>query len=267
MNHFTPSRARALEGRVALVTGAGSGIGRAAALAFADHGAALVLAGRHQDALDETAHAVAARGGAAIAVVTDVTREADVEALVARAVGQFGQLDCAFNNAGVSGASVPLHEADAAEFDRVVGTNLRGAWLCLKHVLAAMRAAGPDGRPRGGAVVNTSSFIVNVAAPNTDIYAASKAGLDAMTRVAALEAGPHGVRVNGVQPGAIDTPMFRTGGGGAVADRLTAHTPLGRLGPPEDVADAAVWLCTDEARFVTGQTLLVDGGFTLPGAR
>jgi NAD(P)-dependent dehydrogenase (short-subunit alcohol dehydrogenase family) len=257
----------ALAGRVALVTGAGSGIGRAAALAFAAHGAAVVLAGRRPDALDETAHAIAAAGGTAIAVATDVAREADVMALVARAVARFGRLDCAFNNAGVSGASVPLHQGEAAEFDRVIGTNLRGAWLCLKHVLAAMRAAGLDGRVRGGAIVNTSSFLAHGAAPRTAIYAASKAGLDAMTRVAALEAGPYGIRVNSVQPGAIETPMFRGAGGGAVAERLTAHTPLGRLGRPEDVADAAVWLCTDAARFITGQALLVDGGMTLPGVR
>lgn len=257
-----PPSAPRLADRVALVTGAGSGIGRAAALAFAREGARVVLAGRRAAELDATAHAVTAAGGAALAVPTDVSRDAEARALVDRAVAEYGRLDCAFNNAGVEGAWAGAHEADEAEFDRVIGTNLRGAWLCLKYELAALYAGG-----RGGAVVATSSFLALGAAPNTAIYAASKAGLDAMMRAAALEAGPRGVRLNTVRPGVIDTPMFRRGATDAAARPLVAHTPLGRLGSPEDVADAAVWLCTDAARFVTGQTLLVDGGFTIPGVR
>ena len=251
-----------LDGRVALVTGAGSGIGRAAALAFARAGARVVLAGRRAPELDEVAGLIAAAGGEALSLPTDVSREAEVRALVEGAVARFGRLDCAFNNAGTEGGGQPAHETDEAEFDRVIGINLKGVWLCMKHEIRAMIEAG-----NGGAIVNTSSFLAVGTAPGMAVYGASKGGLDAMIRGVAVEVGGQGIRVNNIQPGVIDTPMFRRGANDEVAGALSVRTPLQRLGQANDIGDVAVFLCSDGARFVTGQSLLVDGGFTIGGPR
>lgn len=247
-----------LEGRVALVTGGGSGIGRAAALAYARHGATVVVAGRRLAEIEETAAMIRAAGGTAAAHGTDVSLGTEVAALVAFARERFGRLDIAFNNAGSEGRFAPIADLDEADFDAVTATNLKGVWLCIKHQLAAMRAGG-----HGGAIVNTSSWLARKPVAGASAYAAAKGGLDAMVGALAQEAGPDGIRINNVYPGIIDTPMYRRLGDEAALARFAAATPLRRAGLPADVGDVAVWLSGDGARFVTGQSLMVDGGYTL----
>ena len=250
-----------LIGKVALVTGGGSGIGRAAALAFAREGAAVVLAGRREAELHAVAAEITAAHGRATAIPTDVSDETAIEALVKGTLDRFGQLDAAFNNAGITGAFAPISELPAAEFDRVMSVNARGVWLMIKHEVKAMLAQG-----RGGAIVNTSSIAATGGFVGLSIYAASKAALDAMVRVVALEVGSEGIRINNVSPGVIKTPMSMRYGEEALAP-YGAHAPLKRLGEPEDVGDVVAWLCSSEARFITGQSIPVDGGFNIPGAR
>lgn len=249
-------------GKVALVTGAGSGIGRAAAIGFARAGADVALAGRRRAELEAVAHEIEALGRRALVKPTDVSDAEAAETLVAATVDRLGRLDAAFNNAGIEGALAPVAELTPAQFDETVAVNLKGAWLSCKYELTAMRRLG-----QGGAIVNTSSWLAHGAFPETSIYSASKAGLDGMTRALALEAAEHGVRVNNVNPGIIDTPMLRRLTDEAATALFVGHTPQRRLGRPEDVADVVLWLCCDGARFVTGQNVLVDGGYAIPGHR
>lgn len=250
---------RRMVGKVALVTGAGSGIGRAAAIQFAREGAKVALAGRRETPLLEVAKAIERAGGVALTVPTDVADERGVNALVDQVEDRLGPLDMAFNNAGVLGAYRPIVELTADDFDLVVGTNLRGVWLLARAEIRAMMASG-----RRGSIVNTSSFVAEAATPGTSAYAASKAGLNALARALALEVGPHGIRVNNVAPGVIRTAMS-AGLKDELYQALAEHSALKRLGEPEDVAAVAVWLCSEEARFITGQTVLSDGGFAIPG--
>lgn len=251
-----------LQDRVALVTGGGTGIGRAAALAFARDGARVVVAGRREAELLGTVALIRQQGGDALAVPTDVSDSAQVQALVTTTLAHFGRLDAAFNNAGVEGFA-PIDEMSEADFDRLIATNLKGVWLSIKYELAAMSRAG-----QGGAIVNTSSWLAQGASMGSAAYSASKGGLDAMVRAMALEAGSHQVRINNVNPGIIDTPMAQRMGANDETLKPFVHlTPLGRVGQPDDVGDVVAWLCSDEARFVTGQSLLVDGGFTIAGWR
>lgn len=249
-----------LSGKVAIVTGAGSGIGRAAALAFARHGAAVVLAGRRRTELEAVRAEIESNAGRAIAVPTDVQRDADVVNLVETAVETFGRLDVAFNNAGISSYG-PIEALTEADFDSVVATNFKGVWLLVKHEIQAMRALG-----NGGAIVNTSSIAATGGTAGLSVYAASKGALDAMVRALAVEVGGDGIRINNVSPGLTVTPMTE-GMPQAMLDAVVAHTPLKRLGVPADVADVAVWLAGDGARFVTGQSILADGGFNIAGQR
>lgn len=249
-----------LSGKVALVTGAGTGIGRAAALAFSREQAAVVLAGRREAELQAVASEILAAGGEAVAVPTDVADEAAAKALIEETVVRFGRLDVAFNNAGTT-AYLPIEELTAADFDRVMATNVRGVWLLVKHEVERMRAQG-----HGGAIVNTSSIAATGGNVNLSAYAASKGALDAMIRAVALEVGPDAIRINNVSPGVTDTPMTSALPEEALAP-IAAHAALRRIGQPDDVGDVAVWLCTDEARFITGQSILVDGGYNIGGLR
>lgn len=252
--------ARRLQGRVALVTGGGSGIGQAAAMAYAREGATVAVVGRRRDALDATCALINAAGGDAMAVVADVAVGAQVREAVDRIGARYGRLDIAFNNAGAEGRFAPITELEEDDFDQVVGTNLKGIWLSMKYEIGAMLAFG-----NGGAIVNTSSWLARKAVPGSSAYAASKGGIEAMMWAVAQEVGPHAIRINTICPGVIDTPMYHRLGTDEQLAGFAAATPLRRPGLPADVGDVAVWLSGDEARFVTGQSFAVDGGFTLAG--
>lgn len=249
-----------LAGKVALVTGAGTGIGRAAALAFAAQGAAVVLAARRLPELEAVAAQIVAQGGRAIAIATDVTDEDSVATLVAATVQHFGRLDMAFNNAGTPSYGL-IEDLVASEFDRVMATNVKGVWMLIKHEVAAMRKLG-----NGGAIVNTSSIAATGGTAGLSIYAASKGALDAMIRPLALEVGRDGIRINNISPGLVLTPMSE-GLPQAALEAIAAHSALKRNGDPSDIAAAALWLASDGARFVTGQSIVADGGFNIAGQR
>ncbi len=235
-----------LDGKICLVTGAATGIGHATALAFVDAGARVVVA----DVVDATITGCTF-------VRTDVTRADEVRALIDTVVSLHGRLDCAFNNAGIEGVMARLADYPDDVFDRVVDVNLKGVWHCLRAELRQMRAQG------GGAIVNMASAAGLVGAGTFAAYVGSKHAVVGLTKTAAIDHGRDGIRVNAVCPGPIDTPMLsRIGAANRGAhDALIAQDPLGRVGTPEEVARAVVWLCSDAASFVTGHALAVDGGF------
>jgi NAD(P)-dependent dehydrogenase (short-subunit alcohol dehydrogenase family) len=246
-------------GKVAFVTGAANGIGRAAALAFARAGASVVLADVAEDRNQETARMVERLGGRACAVRCDVTRGEDVKAALDEAVEAFGRLDLAFNNAGSEQALVPTAELTEQDWDRIVGINLRGVFLCMKYELPLMLKQG------GGAIVNTSSGAGVKGFAGQAAYAAAKHGVIGLTRAAALDYARSNVRVNAVCPGIIETPMMDrfTGGTSDGRERVIAQEPIGRMGTPDEIAAAVVWLCSDAAAFVVGHAMVIDGGQTV----
>ena len=246
-----------VEERVALVTGAASGIGRASALAFAGVGARVVVADVDEDGGRETVRLIEEAGGAALWAQTDVSDAAAVDAAVAAALERWGRLDWAHNNAGVETPPVSLAEMSEADFDRLVAINLKGVWLSMRAELRPMIAQG------AGVIVNTSSVVGLVGSAGMPAYVATKHGITGLTKAGALDHAAQGVRVNAVCPGVIKTPMLDryTHGDPALEAELGARQPIGRIGTPEDVAQAVVWLCSPAAAFVTGHTLAVDGGY------
>jgi len=249
----TTTPPRPLDGKVALVAGASRGIGAVTARAFARAGADVVLAARNKDALESVAEGIRADGGKALAVPTDVGDPASVEQLVQQAERTFGHLDAAFNNATDGPMPAPLADLDPEGFDRAIRTNIRGTFLGMKYEIPAMLRAG------GGAIVNMASLAGLQGVANLAGYAAGKAGIIALTKVAALDYADQGIRVNVVAPGPILTHHLEAAG--AEAQRLAGlSTPMRRVGRPDEVAATVVWLCSDQASFVTGATLPIDGG-------
>jgi NAD(P)-dependent dehydrogenase (short-subunit alcohol dehydrogenase family) len=244
--------------KVALITGGTAGIGRATAIAFAVEGAKVVITGRREKEGQEVVDEIAKTGGEAIFIKTDVAKAADVQAMVEKTVQAFGRLDYAFNNAGVEQALKPITEQTEEEFDFVTDINIKGVWLSMKHEIPAILQSG------GGAIVNMSSIGGLVAAPGMDIYVASKHAVIGLTKGVALAYAKKNIRVNAVSPGTIATEMFsriETNNPEAGAAIKAAH-PVGRAGTPEEVASTVLWLCSDGASFITGQTLAIDGGYT-----
>ena len=242
--------------RVVLVTGAATGIGRAAALAFAQHGDAVVI-GDIDARAGETVTAIEQAGGRALFVQTDVTVDAQVEHLVAAAVETFGGLHAAFNNAGLLPPTAPLAEMSELDWDRVIDVDLKGVFLCLKHEIAHMLGAG------GGAIVNTASVAGVVADPGMAPYVAAKHGVVGLTKAAALDYARLGIRVNAVAPGLVETPMTeRWLGDPEIFAALMANSPIGRPAAPEEIAGVVLFLCSDAASFATGQVYVIDGGQT-----
>lgn len=247
-----------LANKVAVVTGASSGIGRAAAESFAREGAKVVVADVLTDAGEKTACAIKEAGGEATFVRTDVSQTDDVENLVHQAVEIYDRVDCAFNNAGIEGIQALTHECSEENWDRTIAINLKGVWLCMKYEIDQMLKQG------GGTIVNCASIAGLVGFPRIPAYCASKGGVIQLTRTAALEYAQSGIRVNAICPGVIDTPMIDrlTQGDSDAESQLVTAEPIGRMGSPEEVAEAAVWLCSDASSFVTGHPLAVDGGWT-----
>ena len=248
-----------VEGKVALVTGGASGIGRATALTFAREGAKLVIADTNEEGGHQTVHMITENGGEATFVQVDVSKAVEVEAMISTTVETYGRLDCAHNNAGIgSRPRAPLHECSEETWDRVLAINLKGVWLCMKYEIIQMLTQG------SGTIVNTASIMGLVGSwSGSGAYNASKHGVVGLTKTAALEYAKVGLRVNAVCPGYIRTPLL--------AETLTrqpemeaqivARHPVGRMGRPEEIAEAVVWLCSDAASFVTGHTMTVDGGY------
>ena len=244
-----------LKDKIALVTGGGSGIGRATCIALAQSGSHVVVAGRRPEAALETVDRVKELNREAIFVRTDVSKEAEVKSLVEATIEKFGRLDCAFNNAGFAGVPTGLIKTTDEFLSQIIDTNLKGTFFCMKHQLSAMI------NQRSGVIVNMGSINGTVAQPGTAAYSATKGAIIALTRTASVEYAKFGIRINAVSPGAIDTEMLAPLPK-EVMDRITAAHPIGRAGLPEEVASAVVWLCSDAASFITGHNLLIDGGYT-----
>ena len=246
-----------LQGRVAIVTGGTSGIGRDTAVLFAKAGAKVVVAGRREAEGKETIDLIRAAGGEALFVKTDVSQAAEVAALVQKTVEKFGRLDIAFNNAGIEGAWIPITEQSEEDWDRVIDINLKGVWLCLKHEIRQMLKQGS-----GGAIVNMASVAGWIGSAGAATYCASKHGVMALTKSAALETARSKIRVNVVCPAVIETPMGeRIFGAPDMRKYALGLHPIGRFGTPMEIAEAVVWMCSDRASFMTGQSLVLDGGF------
>jgi len=246
-----------LEGKVALVTGGGSGIGRASAMTFAREGARVVVADVAVEGGEETVRIIQDAGGEGIFVRADVSKAGEVEALINSAVETYSRLDCAHNNAGIEQVPVRTHEYPEEVWDRLISINLKGVWLCMKYEIAQMLKQG------GGAIVNTSSVAGLVGFRGISAYVASKHGVVGLTKTASLEYAEAGIRINAVCPGFIRTPLLERfiNHNLELEAQLVQLEPVGRIGTPEEVAEAVVWLCSDAASFVTGHAMTVDGGY------
>ena len=247
-----------IEGKVALVTGGGSGLGQATALAFAKHGAKVVVADINVEGGNETIRLIKEAGGDAIFVKCDVSKAIEVETMVNKAVETYGRLDYAFNNAGIAGPFSPLADYPEEMWNHVLNINLTGVWLCMKYEICQMLKQG------NGSIVNTSSVAGLVGGPRASAYAAAKHGVIGLTKTAAIEYAKAGIRVNAVCPGAIRTPLLES-----VFAKYPEHEklcmevqPLSRIAEPSEVAEAVVWLCSEAASFITGHAMPVDGGWT-----
>ena len=247
------------KGKAALVTGAAAGMGFAAAKAFAEAGAAVALADIDAAAVERAAAELTARGRRAIAIVCDTSDEAQVKAMVERTAEVFGGLDAAYNNAGVNSPMTDTADLTPDEYDRILDIDLRGVWLCMKYELTQMRKQG------NGAIVNCSSLGGLVGNPGRAAYHAAKHGVLGLTKSAAIEYAPRGVRINAVCPGTIETPMVKhmVETGDLSREAVAKLTPIGRLGRAEEVADVVLWLCSPYASYVIGQSIAVDGGYTI----
>lgn len=245
------------ENKVALVTGGSYGIGRAAAIAFAKRGAKIVVADWKEDKSHETLNQVKKVGSEGIFIQCDVSKDREVNKMMDRIMTEYGCLDIAFNNAGIEGAMAPLHECSEHNWDKTLSVNLKGVWLCMKHEIPQMLKQGK------GVIVNTASVAGLIGFANLPAYAASKHAIVGLTKTAALENAKTGIRVNAVCPGVIKTEMIDriTGKDKAVEKQYEGMEPVGRMGKPEEIAEAVVWLCSDAASFITGVALPVDGGW------
>jgi NAD(P)-dependent dehydrogenase (short-subunit alcohol dehydrogenase family) len=246
-----------LEGKVGLVTGGTSGIGRDTAVLFAKAGAKVVVSGRREPEGQETIELIGAAGGDGLFVKADVSKASDVETLIQKAVERFGRLDIAFNNAGIEGVWVPIVRQSEEDWDRTIDINLKGVWLCLKYEIRQMLLQGG-----GGAIVNMASVVGLIGAAGAAAYSASKHGVMGLTKAAALETARNGIRINAVCPAAVETTMAeRLYNAPAVHKYVLSCHPVGRFGRPAEIAEAVVWMCSDRASFMTGQSLVIDGGF------
>lgn len=247
-----------MDQKIALITGGGSGIGRAAAILFANEGAKVIVANRRIDNGNETVEMIQKAGGEAIFVQTDISKPEQVENLISTIVQKYGRLDCAFNNGGVDGKPAPIVDCEEEDWDMIIDINLKGTFLLMKYEIKQMLLQGY------GSIVNMSSVCGTIARPNRCAYNASRHGVEGLTKTAALEYSSKGIRTNAVAPGSIKTDIFyRSTQGNLEKEKAYAQGhPIGRIGQPEEVAAAALWLCSDAASFVTGSILLVDGGMT-----
>jgi NAD(P)-dependent dehydrogenase (short-subunit alcohol dehydrogenase family) len=250
---------RSFAGKVAFVTGAANGIGRAAALQFAREGASVAVADVSEQGNRETARMIEGLGGRALALRCDVTRAEDVKSALGKTIEAFGRLDFAFNNAGIEYAIKPAADVTEEEWDRIMDIDLRGVFLCMKHEIPLMLEQG------GGAIVNTSSGAGIKGFKGGAAYVAAKHGVVGLTKAAALDYAASNIRINAVCPGIIDTPMMNRFSGGTAEGRqaVIAQEPVGRMGRPEEIAATVVWLCSDAASFVVGHAMVVDGGQTV----
>lgn len=245
---------KSFENKVIIVTGAGSGIGRATAIAFAQEGAKVVVSDFHEQEGQETVSQIRSLGAEAYFIKCDVSQESQVKELVEKTIQKYGRLDCAYNNAGIEGAPSSTVECSSENWDRTIDTNLKGVWLCMKYEIPEMLKHGK------GSIVNCSSIAGLVGFETIPAYVASKHGVIGLTETAALEFAKKNIRVNAVCPGAIHTPMLDRFTQGE-EQQMANQDPMGRIGRPEEIAESVLWLCSDKASYVTGQSLAVDGGW------